>query len=91
MSSDEREMADTRLIISGGPTDGNFASEFVKERKYPYVWSLWTRVSPSARTWGSCRTLRWGDFDTFGLERMEELRKKEGWATDVHKPEKGRN
>lgn len=29
-----------------------------------------------------------GDFDTFGLERMEELRKKEGWATDVHKPEK---
>ena len=37
MSSDEREMADTCLIISGGPTDRNFASEFVKERKYPYV------------------------------------------------------
>ena len=29
-----------------------------------------------------------GDFDTFGLERMEELKKEEGWATDVHKPEK---
>lgn len=37
MSSDEREMADTCLIVSGGPTDRKFAAEFVKERKYPYV------------------------------------------------------
>ncbi len=87
MSSDEREMADTCLIISGGPTDRNFASEFVKERKYPYVVAVDAGLAV-CEDLGLVPDLAVGDFDTFGLERMEELRKKEGWATDVHKPEK---
>ena len=37
MSSDMKEAADTCLIVSGGPTDREFAAKFVKERKYPYV------------------------------------------------------
>ena len=37
MSSDMKEAADTCLIVSGGPTDQEFAAKFVKERKYPYV------------------------------------------------------
>ena len=75
MNADRREMTDTCLIVSGGPTDRKFAAEFVKNRKYPYVIAVDAGLAV-------------GDFDTFGLERMEELRKKEGWATDVHKPEK---
>ena len=37
MNADRREMTDTCLIVSGGPTDRKFAAEFVKNRKYPYV------------------------------------------------------
>ena len=32
MSSDMKEAADTCLIVSGGPTDREFAAKFVKER-----------------------------------------------------------
>lgn len=69
------------------PTDRNFASEFVKERKYPYVVAVDAGLAV-CEDLGLVPDLAVGDFDTFGLERMEELRKKEGWATDVHKPEK---
>lgn len=87
MSSDMKEAADTCLIVSGGPTDREFAAKFVKERKYPYVIAVDAGLAV-CEDLGLVPDLTVGDFDTFGLERMEELRKKEGWATDVHKPEK---
>mgnify|MGYP005908869517 CR=1 FL=1 len=87
MSSDMKEAADTCLIVSGGPTDREFAAKFVKERKYPYVIAVDAGLAV-CEDLGLVPDLAVGDFDTFGLERMEELRKKEGWATDVHKPEK---
>ena len=73
--------------MSGGPTDREFAAKFVKERKYPYVIAVDAGLAV-CEDLGLVPDLAVGDFDTFGLERMEELRKKEGWATDVHKPEK---
>ena len=76
MSSDEREMADTCLIVSGGPTDRKFAAEFVKERKYPYVIAVDAGLAV-CEDLGLVPDLAVGDFDTFGLERMEELRKKD--------------
>ena len=87
MNADRREMTDTCLIVSGGPTDRKFAAEFVKNRKYPYVIAVDAGLAVCEEL-GLVPDLAVGDFDTFGLERMEELRKKEGWATDVHKPEK---
>ena len=87
MNADRREMTDTCLIVSGGPTDRKFAAEFVKNRKYPYVIAVDAGLAVCEEL-GLMPDLAVGDFDTFGLERMEELRKKEGWATDVHKPEK---
>ena len=87
MNADRREMTDTCLIVSGGPTDRKFAAEFVKNRKYPYVIAVDAGLAV-CEDLGLVPDLAVGDFDTFGLERMEELRKKEGWATDVHKPEK---
>ena len=59
----------------------------MKERKYPYVIAVDAGLAV-CEDLGLVPDLAVGDFDTFGLERMEELRKKEGWATDVHKPEK---
>ena len=41
MSSDMKEAADTCLIVSGGPTDREFAAKFVKKRKYPYIKPLY--------------------------------------------------
>ena len=87
MNADRREMTDTCLIVSGGPTDRKFAAEFVKNRKYPYVIAVDAGLAVCEEL-GLVPDLAVGDFDTFGLERMEELRRKEGWATDVHKPEK---
>ena len=84
MNADRREMTDTCLIVSGGPTDRKFAAEFVKNRKYPYVIAVDAGLAVCEEL-GLVPDLAVGDFDTFGLERMEELRKKEGWATDVHK------
>ena len=82
MNADRREMTDTCLIVSGGPTDRKFAAEFVKNRKYPYVIAVDAGLAVCEEL-GLVPDLAVGDFDTFGLERMEELRKKEGWATDV--------
>ena len=87
MNADRREMTDTCLIVSGGPTDRKFAAEFVKNRKYPYVIAVDAGLAVCEEL-GLVPDLAVGDFDTFGLERMEELKKEEGWATDVHKPEK---
>lgn len=87
MNAARREMTDTCLIVSGGPTDRKFAAEFVKNRKYPYVIAVDAGLAV-CEDLGLVPDLAVGDFDTFGLERMEELRKKEGWATDVHKREK---
>ena len=87
MNADRREMTDTCLIVSGGPTDRKFAAEFVKNRKYPYVIAVDGGLAVCEEL-GLVPDLAVGDFDTFGLERMEELKKEEGWATDVHKPEK---
>ncbi len=88
MSSDMKEAADTCLIVSGGPTDRKFAAE-IRERRgsIPYVIAVDAGLAV-CEDLGLVPDLAVGDFDTFGLERMEELRKKEGWATDVHKPEK---
>ena len=53
MSSDMKEAADTCLIVSGGPTDREFAAKFVKERKYPYV------IAVDAGRWGILTPLVW--------------------------------
>ena len=74
MSSDMKEAADTCLIVSGGPTDREFAAKFVKERKYPYVIAVDAGLAV-CEDLGLVPDLAVGDFDTFGLERMEELRK----------------
>ena len=73
MNADRREMTDTCLIVSGGPTDRKFAAEFVKNRKYPYVIAVDAGLAVCEEL-GLVPDLAVGDFDTFGLERMEELR-----------------
>ena len=77
MNADRREMTDTCLIVSGGPTDRKFAAEFVKNRKYPYVIAVDAGLAVCEEL-GLVPDLAVGDFDTFGLERMEELRKRDG-------------
>ena len=75
MSSDMKEAADTCLIVSGGPTDREFAAKFVKERKDPYVIAVDAGLAV-CEDLGLVPDLAVGDFDTFGLERMDELMKK---------------
>ena len=77
MTPDTSEMTDTCLIVSGGPTDRKFAAEFVKNRKYPYVIAVDAGLAVCEEL-GLVPDLAVGDFDTFGLERMEELRKRDG-------------
>ena len=73
MNADRREMTDTCLIVSGGPTDRKFAAEFVKNRKYPYVIAVDAGLAVCEEL-GLVPDLAVGDFDTFGLERMERKR-----------------
>ena len=87
MNLDRTGMPDTCLIVSGGPIERKFAAEFVKERKYPCVIAVDAGLAVCGDL-GIEPDLVVGDFDTFGLERMEELRKREGWEAEVHKPEK---
>lgn len=67
MNADRREMTDTCLIVSGGPTDRKFAAEFVKNRKYPYVIAVDAGLAVCEEL-GLVPDLAVGDFDTFGLE-----------------------
>lgn len=87
MDLTKKEMTDTCLIVSGGPIDVTFAQAFLKERHYPYVIAVDAGLA-ACENMSLIPDLAVGDFDTFGLQRMETLQKKEGWRTDVHKPEK---
>lgn len=77
----------TGLLLAGGPVRFEFAAGFVK--KYPYSWVVTADSGLSlCMKLGLRPDLAVGDFDTFGRERMEALRKETGWNFEVHRPEK---
>ena len=78
----------TGLLLAGGPVRFEFAAGFVK--KYPYSWVVTADSGLSlCMKLGLRPDLAVGDFDTFGRERMEALRKETGWNFEVHRPERG--
>lgn len=77
MNADRREMTDTCLIVSGGPTDRKFAAEFVKNRKYPYVIAVDGGLAVCEEL-GLVPDLAVGDFDTFGAGTDGRTQKRRG-------------
>mgnify|MGYP000105037392 CR=1 FL=1 len=75
MNADRREMTDTCLIVSGGPTDRKFAAEFVKNRKYPYVIAVDAGLAVCEEL-GLVPDLAVGDFDTSGWNGWKNSERK---------------
>ena len=77
MNADRREMTDTCLIVSGGPTDRKFAAEFVKNRKYPYVIAVDAGLAVCEEL-GLVPALRWAILIPSGWNGWKNSKKKRG-------------
>lgn len=77
----------TCLLISGGPLDLSFASDFLKERKYDYLVAADAGFSACLKL-GLHPNLLVGDFDTFGREAIEAYLRDPEYQIDIHQPEK---